>query len=107
MTNNCHTGLNDNNACVRNIRALVSKEFFRAAFPSAFNDNAQFVQRCYERYLRRSVSVNNPGFQFWLGVLNSYGTPASEAGKTALIDAFIGDPASYGEYRLRFGQIQP
>lgn len=104
MNNNCQTGFNDNNACVRNIRALVSKEIFRVAFPSAFNDNALFVRRCYEAYLRRSVPDSDEGFQFWLGRLNSYGTPASEEGKTALIDAFIGDPGSYGEYRQRFGQ---
>ena len=101
MTNNCGTGYNDNNACVRNIRALVSKEFFRAAYSSAFNNNSQFVHQCYVSYLRRSVPDGDSGFQFWLGVLNSYGTPASETGKNALIDAFI----TSGEYRLRFGQI--
>jgi hypothetical protein len=106
-TNGCGTGVNDNNACTRNLRALVSKEFFRVAYPTAFNNNSEFVHRCYEAYLRRTVSDTNSGFLFWLGVLNSYGTPASEAGKTALIDAFIGDPASNGEYRLRFGQSQP
>jgi len=102
ITNNCGTGNNDNNACTRNLRNLVSKEFFRVAYPAAFNDNLQFVQRCYQQYLRRNG--DSGGIQFWLGVLNSYGTPASEEGKTALIDAFIGDPANAAEYRRRFGQ---
>ncbi len=98
---NCNTGINSNNACTRTQRALVSKEFFRAAYSSAFNNNSQFLHQCYVSYLRRSVADGDSGFQFWLGVLNSYGTPASEAGKNALIDAFI----TSGEYRLRFGQI--
>jgi subtilisin family serine protease len=97
---NCNVGINDNNSCARTQRALVSKEFFRAAYPSAFNNNSQFVHQCYVSYLRRSVPDSDQGFQFWLGQLNSYGTPASEAGKNALIDAFI----TSGEYRLRFGQ---
>lgn len=97
---NCHAGVNDNNQCTRTQRSLVSKEFFRAAYPAAFNDNAQFIHRCYEAYLRRSVPDSDGGFQFWLSNLNQYGTPASEAGKAAVIDAFI----TSGEYRLRFGQ---
>jgi hypothetical protein len=101
---NCNVGINGNNQCTRTQRALVSKEFFRAAYPSAFNDNSLFVHKCYEAYLRRSVPDSDPGFQFWLSILNQYGSPASEAGKTALIDAFIGDPGSAGEYRQRFGQ---
>jgi hypothetical protein len=97
---NCNVGFNDNNQCTRTQRALVSKEFFRAAFPSAFGNNELFIDRCYWAYLRRTPPHNDPGFQFWLGQLNNYGTPASEAGKNALIDAFI----TSGEYRLRFGQ---
>lgn len=97
---NCNVGINGNSPCTRTQRALVSKEFFRAAFPSAFSDNSLFVHKCYEAYLRRVVSDSDPGFQFWLGQLNSFGTPASEAGKNALIDAFI----TSGEYRQRFGQ---
>ena len=100
MTNQCRTGFNDNNACVRNIRALVSKEFFRVAHPAAFSDNAQFIRWCYEEYLQRQVPNSDGGFQFWLGQLNSFGSPASEAGKDALIDAFI----TCSEYRRRFGQ---
>ena len=98
ITSHCGTGFNDNNACVREFRTLVSKEFFRVAYPSAFNDNTQFVDRCYRQYLRRTPDPG--GLQFWLGILNQYGSPASEEGKNALIDAFI----TPTEYRRRFGQ---
>ncbi len=100
ITSHCGVGFNGNNACSRTYRASVSKEFFRVAFPTAFNNNSEFVHLCYEAYLRRSVPNNDGGFQLWLGQLNSYGTPASEAGKDSIIDAFI----TCGEYRQRFGQ---
>jgi hypothetical protein len=95
---NCNAGINDNNQCTRTQRAAVSYEFFRVAYPSAFNDNAEFVNRLYLSYLRRAADEG--GFQFWLNQLNQYGTPASYAGHNALIDAFTYS----GEYRQRFGQ---
>ena len=58
---------------------------------------------CYlteTRYLRRPVPDDDPGFQFWLGVLNSYGNPANQNGVNHLIDAF----SNSTEYRERFGQ---
>ncbi len=95
---NCYVGINDNNPCTRTQRVAVSYEFFRVAYPSAFNDNAEFVNRLYPAYLRRDADEG--GFQFWLNQLNQFGTPASYAGHNALIDAFIYS----GEYRQRFGQ---
>ncbi len=97
---NCNVGINGNNACTRTQRAAVSYEFFRVAYPSAFSDNAEFVHKCYEAYLRRSVPDSDGGFQFWLYQLNQFGNPASYAGHNALIDAFTYS----AEYRQRFGQ---
>lgn len=107
ITGTCGTGFNDNNGCTHQKRIDVSRAFWVAAFPSLFTgggnqltDNAQFVHKCYEVYLRRSVSPSDGGFQFWLGVLNSYGSPANQNGINHLIDAFL----SSGDYRQRFGQ---
>src|SRR6266545_4901149 len=102
MTSHCGTGFNDNNACVRDRRVLVSRDgFFAVAYPGAFNDNAQFVTTLYHVYLRRDPEEG--GFQFWLNNLNQYGTPASDAGHYALVEAFL-----YScEYRLRFGNPSP
>jgi hypothetical protein len=84
----------------------VSRAFWVAAFPSLFTgggtqltNNAEFVHRCYEVYLRRSVPDSDGGFQFWLSVLNNDGNPANQNGINHLIDAFT----SSLEYRQRFG----
>jgi len=107
ITGTCGTGFNDNNGCTHQKRIDVSRAFWVAAFPSLFTgggnqltDNAQFVHKCYEVYLRRSVPDSDPGFQFWLNDLNSYGNPANQNGINHLIDAFL----SSGDYRQRFGQ---
>lgn len=106
ITNTCGTGFNDNNSCVRTKRIDVGRAFFVVAYPSLFTsgesltNNSQFVHTCYQVYLRRDVPDSDPGFQFWLGVLNGYGNPANQAGVNALIDAF----SSSSEYRQRFGQ---
>lgn len=107
ITGTCGTGVNDNNACTHQKRIDVSRAFWAAAFPSlVINDgtqltnNAEFVHRCYEVYLRRSVPDSDPGFQFWLSELNHDGNPANQNGINHLIDAFL----SSTEYRQRFGQ---
>lgn len=104
ITGNCGTGFNDNNSCTAGKRIDVSRAFWVAAFGSLFNsqgttNNSQFVHLCYERYLRRSVPDNDPGFQFWLNDLTNYGNPANFDGVNHLIDAFINS----FEYRRRFG----
>ncbi|HET6975212.1 MAG TPA: S8 family serine peptidase [Pyrinomonadaceae bacterium] len=107
ITGTCGTGLNDNNSCSHQKRIDVSRAFWAAAFPSLFTNggtqltnNAEFVHRCYEVYLRRSVPDNDGGFQFWLSVLNSDGgNPSNQNGINHLIDAFLGST----EYRQRFG----
>jgi len=106
ITNNCGTGFNDNNGCTHTKRIDVSRAFWVAEYPWLFapgggtTDNYTFVHLCYEVYLRRSVSDDDGGFQFWLSVLNNYGNPANQDGVNALIDAFL----SSAEYRQRFGQ---
>ncbi|MDQ3668552.1 MAG: S8 family serine peptidase [Acidobacteriota bacterium] len=100
ITGTCGTGFNDNNSCTRTKRIDVSRAFWAAQYPSAFQNNGEFVDLCYQLYLRRDVPDSDPGYQFWLSVLNSYGSPASQAGHNHLIDAFL----SSGEYRQRFGQ---
>ena len=107
ITGTCGTGVNDNNSCSHQKRIDVSRAFWVAAYPSLFTnggnnltDNAAFLHKCYELYLRRSVSDSDGGFQFWLGELNNDGNPANQNGINHLIDAFI----SSGEYRQRFGQ---
>jgi hypothetical protein len=106
ITGTCGTGFNDNNGCTHQKRIDVSRAFWVAAFPSLFTgggtqltNNAEFVHRCYEVYLRRSVPSSDGGFQFWLGVLNNHGNPANQNGINQLIDAFT----SSLEYRQRFG----
>lgn len=107
ITGTCGTGFNDNNGCAHQKRIDVSRAFWAAAFPSLIvnggNDltnNAEFVHRCYEVYLRRSVPDSDGGFQFWLSELNHDGNPANQNGINHLIDAFT----SSLEYRQRFGQ---
>jgi subtilisin family serine protease len=106
ITGTCGTGFNDNNGCTHQKRIDVSRAFWVAAFPSLFTggdtqltNNAEFVHRCYEMYLRRSVPASDGGFQFWLGVLNNHGNPANQNGINQLIDAFL----SSLEYKQRFG----
>jgi hypothetical protein len=107
ITNACGTGFNDNNSCVSTKRIDVSRAFFVAAYPSLFTnydqgvvDNSQFLQTVYQVYLRRTVSTSDLGFQFWLGQLNNYGSPANQAGINFIINAFT----TSTEYRERFGQ---
>ena len=107
ITGTCGTGVNDNNACTHQKRIDVSRAFWVAAFPSLFTgggtqltNNAEFVHKCYEMYLRRSVPATDGGFQFWLNELNKNGNPANQNGINHLIDAFT----SSLEYRWRFGQ---
>jgi subtilisin family serine protease len=105
ITNPCGTGFNDNNSCTQAKRIDVSRAFWVASRGSLFNangttNNSQFVHLCYEIYLRRAVSDNDPGFQFWLNDLtNNYGNPANYNGVNHLIDAFLGS----ADYRRRFG----
>jgi len=106
ITGTCGTGFNDNNSCAHQKRIDVSRAFWAAAFPSLvinggnqLTNNAEFVHRCYEVYLRRSVPDSDGGFQFWLSVLNNDGNPANQNGINHLIDAFL----SSTEYRQRFG----
>ena len=107
ITGTCSTGYNDNNSCTQGKRIDVSRAFFVSAYPSLFTgggtqltSNSDFVHKCYEVYLRRSVSGSDSGFLFWLNDLNSYGNPANQSGINHLIDAFI----SSIEYHQRFGQ---
>lgn len=106
ITGTCGTGFNDNNSCVHVKRIDVSRSFWVAANGSLFDshgttNNSQFVHLVYQLYLRRSVSDNDAGFQFWLNDLsNNYGNPANFDGVNHLIDAFTGST----EYRQRFGQ---
>ena len=106
ITTPCGTGLNTNNACTREWRIHTSRAFWVARFPSLFNaqggttNNAEFIRRCYQIYLQRSVPDTDSGFQHWLNDLSSqYGNPASYEGVNHIIDAFIISP----EYRRRFG----
>ena len=106
ITGPCNTGINDNNACTREWRVHTSRAFWFVAFQSLFNmqtggttNNSEFVRRCYQVYLRRSVPPTDAGFQHWLNDLNQYGNPASYEGVNHLIDAFLTSP----EYRRRFG----
>ena len=107
ITGTCGTGFNDNTACTHVKRIDVSRAFWAAAYPSLFTNggtqltnNAEFVHKCYEVYLRRSVPDTDAGFQFWLNQLNQNGNPANQNGINHLIDAFT----SSSEYRQRFGQ---
>lgn len=107
ITNTCGTSLNENNGCTHVKRLDVSRAFWVAAYPSLFTNggtqltnNAEFVHKCYEVYLRRSVPDTDGGFQFWLNELNNHGNPANQNGINHLIDAFT----SSIEYRQRFGQ---
>lgn len=107
ITSTCGTGFNDNNSCTHQKRIDVSRAFWVAQFPWLFTpsygttDNYSFVHLCYEEYLRRSVSDDDGGFQFWFNDLNNnYGNPANQDGVNHMIDAFL----SSFEYRERFGQ---
>jgi subtilisin family serine protease len=106
ITGPCGTGVNVNNTCTREWRIHTSRAFWVARFPSLFNaqggttNNSEFVHRCYEIYLQRSVPDTDAGFQHWLNDLSSqYGNPASYEGVNHIIDAFLISP----EYRRRFG----
>ncbi|HET6980199.1 MAG TPA: hypothetical protein VFI24_27950 [Pyrinomonadaceae bacterium] len=104
-------------ACIDAKRVDVSRAFFfdgnfvAYSFPinpnlsqprgTAAYNNA-FVRQCFITYLRREPNAppdnNLSGFNFWLGVLNSYGSPTPDAGYNHLIRAFL----LSSEYRNRF-----
>jgi hypothetical protein len=58
--------------------------------------NELFIQALYKTLLRRDPDAS--GSSFWLGVLNSYGSPTPQAGYDAVATAFT----ESGEYRDRF-----
>jgi hypothetical protein len=104
-------------ACIARKRIDVSRAFF---FDDNFADsqfpinpdlksprgmdtyNRAFVRQCYLTYLRREPNAppdnNFGGFDFWLGVLNSHGSPTPTEGYNHLIEAFLLSI----EYRNRF-----
>ena len=111
ITATCGTGtdFNANNACTPGKRVDVSRAFWVAVYPSMFTtsygltsgNNATFVQDCYSIYLRKNYADPDlSGYNYWLGVLNSYGNPASQDGVNHIIQAFIESQ----EYRQRAGQ---
>jgi len=113
------TDVNTNNSCTYTWRINTSLAFWVDKYPSMFTgnygltsgNNSEFVKDCYSIYLGEPDAEHNApvGYQFWLDDLtNNYGNPASPAGVTHLIDAFLSsnNPASPGSpagYRLRFG----
>jgi subtilisin family serine protease len=103
----CTAGVNENTSCTNTWRINTSRAFWVYLHPELFNGsyglnsgkNDDFVQLCYEYYLRREADTE--GYNHWLGELNSYyGDPADAYGVLHLIDAFINSP----EYRQRFGE---
>ncbi len=122
---NCNAGMNVNsNTCTHDWRALDSRAFWVAVYPSWFNTsygltnfdpspyatpNEKWLDEVYWVYLRRRPPHSDPnplnwdtGFKFWFDALNSggYGNPANQAGVNFIIQAFIEST----EYRERFGQ---
>lgn len=106
-----------NAECIDNKRVDVSRAFFFDDNFVAYNFpinpglrsprgsstyNQAFVRQCYLTYLRREPNAppdnNFGGFNFWLGVLNGYGSPTPDAGYNHLIRAFLLST----EYRARF-----
>jgi len=113
--------VNDNNSCTHDWRINTSLAFWvdpTGNHASWFDTNyallvpnATFVSECYKIYLQTPGLTydNNAGVKFWTDDLtNNYGNPASSAGVTHLIDAFLSsnnppDPNNPAGYRLRFG----
>jgi len=74
---------------------------FTTSYGLTSGNNATFVQDCYSIYLRKNYADPDlSGYNYWLGVLNSYGNPASQDGVNHIIQAFIESQ----EYRQRAGQ---
>ncbi len=113
-------GVNYNDSCTRDWRNNTSLAFWVNTHPELFpssppygltsGNNSQFVKLCYSIYLNfDNADVNDPsGFNYWLGVLNGYGDPASQTGVLVLIDQFLnstgpGIPPGPTGYRVRFG----
>ena len=111
------TACGTNAVCIANKRVDVSRAFFfddnfvALQFPinpglssprGTSTYNQAFVRQCYLTYMRREPNAppdnNFNGFNFWLGVLNSYGSPTPDAGYNHLIKAFLEST----EYRARF-----
>lgn len=111
------TACGSNAECIDNKRVDVSRAFFFddnfVAYQFPINPglssprgsstyNQAFVRQCYLTYLRREPNAppdnNFGGFNFWLGVLNGYGSPTPDAGYNHLIRAFLLST----EYRARF-----
>jgi hypothetical protein len=106
----CTVGFNGNNACTDVWRTLTSRAFWVAFHGDLFTSdyglrpgkNGEFVELCYQIYLRRHSDPG--GFNFWLNDLNqNYGDPANPGGVFNLIHAFLNSGGSDG-YRTRFGQ---
>lgn len=106
----CTVGVNGNNGCTDVWRTLTSRAFWVAFHGDLFtNDyglrpgkNGEFVELCYQIYLRRHSDP--AGFNFWLTSLTqNYGDRANAGGVFNLITAFLHSGAPDG-YRTRFGQ---
>ena len=54
------------------------------------------MRQCYVVYLRREP--DQAGYNNWLGVLNSYGSPTPVEGYNHLIRAFITSPDYYARF---------
>ena len=88
-----------NNPCTHDWRINTALAFWVDKYPSMFTNtyglpsgnNSEFVKDCYSIYLKfDNADVNDPsGFNYWLGVLNGYGDPASPTGVRTLIDQFL------------------
>jgi len=106
----CGTGFNYNNSCTGDKRVDVSRAFWVSVDPSWFDSsygltnfdpsasspcggsgppssatqNEKFLDEAYCVYLRRRPPHSDPGFVYWLGVLNSpqYGNRRIRMGST-------------------------
>lgn len=98
------TGCETDLGCIERKRTDVARAFIADQYPAATSDNAAFVRQCYLSMLRREPNGppenSNDGYNGWLGVLNSYGSPAAAAGHNHVLRAFLAAP----EYRRRFGE---
>jgi hypothetical protein len=94
--------------CVENKRVDVSRAFFYSpeftqgkplladSNRGTLSYNQEFVRQCYLVYLRREPE--QAGYNNWLGVLNSYGSPTPVEGYNHLIRAFITSPDYYQRF---------
>jgi subtilisin family serine protease len=106
----CAVGVNGNNDCTDVWRTLTSRAFWVAFHGDLFTSdyglrpgkNGDFIELCYQIYLRRP---SDPvGKSFWMTSLaQNYGDPANPGGVFNTIKAFLHSSAPDG-YRTRFGQ---